>query len=353
MLHTMDPFLLQISGNFGIRWYGLSYLAGFVCAYYLFSWISRRQHQGLNSGTMISDFVTYGAIGALVGGRLGYCLFYSPELFLQFRPGFPFWGVLAVNEGGMASHGGMLGLVAACWIFANKHHLKVYHLLDLVCLAGPIGIFFGRLANYINGELVGRIAPPDYPLAVKFPQDIMLWPQVEPSRVQSLTESVKALGIPDSEWSSVVTQFQSSGGARDQLNSILSQIIDAVQNGNAQVSAALTQVLDPRYPSQLFAAVGEGLLVFIGLLIIWRKPQKPGIIGCWFLILYGIARITGEQFRLPDLQIGFQLFGLTRGQWLSIGMLVIAAILMFILTKRESMKINGWKVEPGVKYRGR
>lgn len=353
MLHTMDPFLLQISGNFGLRWYGLSYLAGFVCAYFLFAWLAKRQRQGLEHGTLVSDFVTYGAIGALVGGRLGYCVFYSPDLFLQFRPGFPFWGVLAVNEGGMASHGGMIGLVVACYLFSRKYRIKLYHLLDLVCLAGPIGFFFGRLANFVNGELVGRVAPSDFPLAVKFPQDITQWAQVEPARVQTLTESVRALGISDVEWSQVLSQFQTQSSAREKLFEITHKLIEAVQNGNQAVADALTLILDPRYPSQLFAAAGEGIFVFVGLLLIWRKPQKPGIVGCWFLILYGIARIVGEQFRLPDLQIGFQLFGLTRGQWLSVGMLVIAAALLFIISKRESFKINGWKIEPGVKFRGR
>lgn len=165
MVHDLNPFLWQISGNFGLRWYGLSYMMGFICAFFIIGWLAKRQRAGLQPN-MVGDFITYTAIGTLVGGRLGYCLFYAPDLFLKFKGDFPFWGVLAVNEGGMASHGGMIGIAIACILFSRKYAINMLYLFDLVTVGGPIGVFFGRIANFINGELVGRPSDPDFPLTV-------------------------------------------------------------------------------------------------------------------------------------------------------------------------------------------
>ena len=100
MVHSLSPFLLQFSETFGIRWYGTAYLVGFLFGYFLVSWLSERQSAGL-SRALVGDFVTTIAIGTLVGGRLGYALFYSPDLFIKFKSDFPYWGLLAVNEGGL------------------------------------------------------------------------------------------------------------------------------------------------------------------------------------------------------------------------------------------------------------
>ena len=143
MVHDLSPFIFKFpdtslwGDHFGIRWYGFSYMLGFICAYKIISWLAERQRAGLNY-TMVGDFITYAAIGTLVGGRLGYCLFYDPSLFLSFRPSIPFWGVLAVNEGGMASHGGIIGIIVASILYAKKHGLKTViecyiHFLPIGC----------------------------------------------------------------------------------------------------------------------------------------------------------------------------------------------------------------------------
>lgn len=342
MLHDLSPFLVRISGDFGIRWYGLSYMMGFVCAYLLFIWMSKRQKAGL-SPAMVGDFVTYGAIGILIGGRLGYALFYSPDLFLRFRPEIPWWGVLAVNEGGMASHGGMLGLVAGCFLYSRKYGLNQNYLYDLVALAGPIGIFFGRLANYVNGELLGRPCDPNMPFATKFPQELLTWPSEAVSRLKELGPVVEKIpGASAEQYLELADKAQFDPSSRDRVYNFIYQIIENVQNGNEGVKEALKPLLTARHPSQLYAAFGEGLFLFVFLFIMWRKPRKPGVIGSTFIVLYAIVRIITEQFRTPDAHIGYQLFGLTRGQWLSIGMLVIGLGLWLMYSRREGLALPGW-----------
>ena len=353
MVHDFSPILFRIYGDLAVRWYGLSYILGFLAAYFLLQWMVVRQKQGL-SPAMVGDFVAYGAIGILIGGRLGYCLFYSPDLFIKFKSDFPFWGVLAVNEGGMASHGGMIGLMVASTLFAIKHGISRLYLYDLICLVGPIGIFFGRIANFINGELVGRPASPDFPLAVKFPSDILQWPNDDLNKVAGLSSVVeKVPGMARDQWLEWVDKFKLDQGARDSIYQGLTQIIESIQSGNAAAKEAIAPLLESRHPSQLYGALGEGLILFLILFFFWRKARKPGIVGCMFLIFYAIARITDEQFRMPDAQIGYQLFGLTRGQWLSTVMLVIGIVLLFLWGRREALAIPGWKRGQHVKVHRR
>ena len=353
MVHDFSPILFQIYGDLAIRWYGFSYLIGFLSAYMMIRWLAVRQKQGLTP-KMIGDFVAYGAIGVLVGGRLGYCIFYSPDLFLKFKSEFPFWGVFALNEGGMASHGGMIGLVVACTLFAIKHGLSRLYLYDLVALVGPIGIFFGRIANFINGELVGRPAPADFPLAVRFPTDIELWPTEAPSRLGGLSQVVdKIPGMSTENWLEWVDKYRTDPSAKDSLYSGLHKIIEAIQSGNSAAKEAIAPLLDPRHPSQLYGALGEGLILFLILFFLWRRPRRPGVIGCSFVVFYAIARIIDEEFRMPDVGIGFQLFGLTRGQWLSIGMLLIGIVFLFLWGRREALPIPGWRRGQNVKIHRR
>ncbi|WP_413584899.1 prolipoprotein diacylglyceryl transferase [Bdellovibrio sp. HCB274] len=341
MVHDLDPFALRISGDFGVRWYGLSYMMGFICAYLLIKWLAQRQRAGLNA-QMVGDFITYTAIGTLVGGRLGYVFFYGPDLLWKFKSSFPFWGVLAVNEGGMASHGGIIGIVVACLLYARKYSVNATYLFDLVAVAGPVGVFFGRIANFINGELVGRPCDPSYPLAVKFPQDIEMWPSQDFARLDGLTTVVDKIGVTREQWLELLGKFHMDQAAREQVYGTLHRVVLAIQEGNTAAKAAIEPLLTPRYPSQLFAAVGEGLFLFVVLFLLWRKPRKPGFIASMFIVLYALVRIADEHFRMPDAQIGFQWLGLTRGQWLSIAMLAVGFLLMFVWGRSGSLKISGW-----------
>jgi phosphatidylglycerol:prolipoprotein diacylglycerol transferase len=342
MLHDLSPFAIRFTESFGIRWYGLSYLAGFFCAYLFIIWLSRRQRLGLTV-QMVGDLVTYGAIGILLGGRLGYCLFYSPDLFLKFKTDFPFWGVLALNEGGMSSHGGMIGLVLSLVLFSWNSGISQLYLFDLAAISGPIGVFFGRLANYVNGELVGREVDVSYEYAVKFPQDILYWPQYNMEKLGSLGDVMdKIPGVGKSEWLSWVDQFRSNPNIQAKMNFALSQVLEQIQSGNQAVKEAIIPLLTARHPSQIYEAFGEGLFLFILLFIIWYKPRQPGVVGSWFLILYAIARIIGERFRLPDAHLGFDFLELTRGQVLSGVMLILGLWLLFFYSRRMTIAQPGW-----------
>lgn len=353
-VHDLSPFILKLpetalwGDQFGFRWYGFSYMLGFICAYQLIVWLAGRQRAGLNPN-MVGDFITYAAIGVLAGGRLGYCIFYDPNLFLSFKSSIPFWGVLAVNEGGMASHGGLLGVIVASILFARKHGLNYAYLLDLASITGPLGFLFGRIANFINGELVGRLAPENFPYAVKFPTDIINWPSYQFDRLATLTETVQKLGVAQSQWSEWLANFAKDPGAREQVYATLYKVIHEIQNGNTALKEVIAPVLDARYPSQLLASLTEGLFSFVVLFFLARKSRKPGFIAASFAMVYAVSRIFNEQFREPDLQIGYQLFGLTRGQWLSVGLFALGAVLMFYWSRTQSQTVFGWRRGESVK----
>lgn len=346
-IHSLDPFAIQFTETFGIRWYGLAYLSGFVFGYLTCLWLIRKGRSALPEADL-ADFVTFMAIGVLAGGRLGYCLFYAPDLLVSWDSQFPFWGALKVNEGGMASHGGIFGVMLVCWFYAKRKKLPFLHVLDLTAIGGSIGFFFGRIANFINGELYGRVAPEGTWWAVKFPQEMLLWPKQEFNRLVDLGAVMDNLGSMQNSlgeriqvnaeiWQNWLNNYYGRDGmARQNIYAGIEDLIQATQAGNAEVIQALGPLLSPRYPSQLVQSVLEGLLVFLALLWIWRKPQKPGVVGGWFGVLYCIARIIGEQFRMPDSHIGFQLFGLTRGQWISIGFLAFAMGYLIVAYRRKT-----------------
>ena len=372
-VHSLSPFAIQFTENFGIRWYGLAYLTGFFAGYMSIVMMSRRGRT-LFLEDQIADFITYCAIGVLAGGRLGYAAFYAPELFTSFDGGFPYWGLLKVNEGGMASHGGIMGVMLVCLLYARANKMPVLHCMDLVTFGGAIGFCFGRIANFINGELFGREAPSNLSWAVKFPSEILLWLQKDFEKLNVLGPALDALKefpgdylpmpppsgiwerithffssapretvpVDSATWAQWMEAYSRDSGAFRHIHAGLEALITATQHKNAAVTAALAAVLTPRYPSQLIQSVLEGLLVFLVLCWIWRRPQKPGVIAGWFGFLYCFARIIGEQFRMPDAHIGFQLFGLTRGQWLSLVMISVAVVWLTLCYRRSVQKMGGW-----------
>lgn len=155
-VNDLNPFVWRISGDFGIRWYGLAYIAGFLCAWLILRHLAKRG-ACLIPAERLPDAMLAIMLGVLVGGRLGYVLIYQPSLLWDFSASAPWWGVLAINKGGMASHGGMAGLIFAGMWIARSCRVPTLHVLDMMTLTGPIGLFLGRIANFVNGELLGRI----------------------------------------------------------------------------------------------------------------------------------------------------------------------------------------------------
>src|ERR1700732_5074784 len=167
-LHNLDPFIFRISGNIGPRWYGMAYVLAFVFAYLLLRVLSRRGYLDLPP-SVLGDFVTWVALfGVMIGGRLGYVFFYKPEMLRD-----PV-SILRVWEGGMSSHGGMIGLLLFTLYYAHRHKLSWANLGDNLGVAAPLGLFFGRCANFINGELYGRAANVSW--AMQFPKGLLEHP---------------------------------------------------------------------------------------------------------------------------------------------------------------------------------
>ena len=347
-VHNLDPFLVQFTPGVGIRWYGLAYMTGFILGAYLITWLAGRGRRTLPA-EQVTDFMTYIVLGTMLGGRIGYVLFYSPDLLTQTSPLNIFgmqlhiWSALAVWEGGMASHGGIAGIVIASVLYAWRHKLNWMHLGDLTTLGGTIGIFFGRLANFINGELMGRETSAQLPWAVKFPQDMYRWLSHEPDQLIKLKDTAALVGVSGEQWQQWASER--TGMAHQAMSGVVEKILLAIQDGNEAVRNAIGMVLAPRHPSQLYEAGLEGLFLFIVLFLAWKKPRKPGVIGGIFLTLYAVVRIIGEQFRMPDAHIGFQLFGLTRGQWISFGQLALSAGLLIYAWRRPADVISGWGPE--------
>lgn len=342
-IHRLDPFVFQI-GDFGIRWYGLSYVAGFIVGGFLVQWMLRRMRTALKP-EQVWDFVLCVALGTVIGGRLGYALFYDPRLFITTTPvhlfGFDFniWSLLAINRGGMASHGGIIGIILAGLYFSWSRNIPKLHLLDVASVGAPLGIMFGRIANFINAELLGRVAPEGLPWAVKFPQEIADWHRPEhPMHARIFTDEFHHVEQLAREMNP------------DLATASVARLHHAIANMAVEsdiMAQAAAQILPARHPSQLYEALGEGLILFLVLFFLWRKPRKPGVIAAMFGIVYCITRILGEQFRLPDLHIGFQALGLTRGQWLSIALLAVCFVLLWLWARRPVPKIGGW-AQPAV-----
>lgn len=366
-VHDLNPFLVQFTEQIGIRWYGLAYLAGFFLGFWLITFIARRgivASDGTRSlpEDRVSDFVMAIVLGTMLGGRFGYALFYSPELLTDFSSHFPFWGALRVWEGGMASHGGMIGIIAACFYFSWSHRkekpaIDWMNLGDLTTLGGSLGIFFGRIANFMNGELYGRPVSinsdgsPSVAWAVKFPSEAYLWLKYDaeklisnnaPDLLPRLGNAMEVLGTPQSRWQELCSQVRSSLSSRMEIQHLIQKMIEATENGNNAVRQALEPVLTARHPYQIYACFLEGLLLLFIAMIVWKRPRKPGVVGGIWLTCYACVRIFTEQFRMPDAHLGFQLFGLTRGQWLSVGMLVASLGILVYALKRKKLPIGGW-----------
>jgi len=179
----LNPWLVHFGNGFGVRWYGLAYLAGFLLAGWILARWARRGKLPI-AETEVATFILYVALGVMIGGRLGYCLLYNLHE-VAHRP----LEILEVWHGGMASHGGMAGLIVAVWFFARRRGLNTLSLLDAAAATGPLGIALGRIANFVNGELWGR--PTRVPWAVVFPDA----PLVDGHQVPRHPSQLYAAGI--------------------------------------------------------------------------------------------------------------------------------------------------------------
>ncbi|MFT4175082.1 MAG: prolipoprotein diacylglyceryl transferase [Luteolibacter sp.] len=336
-VHHLDPIALPLFGGLALRWYGLAYLMGFVCGFLLLKYLGRRGLWVLKP-EKAGDFIAAAALfGVFLGGRLGYVFFYylpreGWDALLR-DPGI----LYRVWEGGMASHGGILGLVIFTWFYARKHKVSWTGLGDGLCVVAPLGLFFGRMANFINGELYGRISQTaawtmKFPLALmdhaapefrRFDDAAYAAAQVEP-KLHAAYEAMETASAQDYPYAK---------------NVFFEQLLDANRHSEA-VNQAIAPFLEPRHPSQLYEGALEGLLLFA---ILWTvricRPKAPnGLLTGLFFALYAIFRIIGEQFREPDsAMVGV----LTKGQFLSFFMFAFAAAFLIYAWKGGRKAVGG------------
>jgi phosphatidylglycerol:prolipoprotein diacylglycerol transferase len=344
-LHTLDPVIVRVFGDFKIRWYGVAYIAGFVLGALLLRRLARRG-LSLLPADRVMDAMTALIVGVVAGGRLGYILFYQPSLLLLFEKNFPFWGVLMINRGGMSSHGGMIGVAVAAFVIARglmssherRHGSFLFgHVCDLLALVAPVGLCLGRLANFVNGELLGRVvAPPGSPApwwAVRYPQELgsAHEPPHTPEQARALDALLRQFGSADS-------------GRETAIERLLGAVHDRSWAGRGELLSTLKPLLSARAPSQLVQALAEGPILLAVLWMIWRSPRRPGVVACWFLITYAALRMGTEFVRLPDAHLATPRFlHLTRGQWLSVLMIAIGVGVLGVISRLGRDRIGGWK----------
>ena len=278
-----DPVLIHL-GPLPIRWYALAYVMGIVLGWVYAARIIKSDRVWAPgrppiTGPQLDDLVLWITLGIILGGRFGYAVFYKPVMFAQFFTGASWAERLELFQlwtGGMSFHGGFLGVCVAIFFFARRNRANLLSLGDAVAPVATIGLFFGRVANFINGELWGRTT--DVPWAIRF------------------------------------------------CNARIEQMYGFCPAGN-----------EPRHPSQLYEAGLEGIVLFAVLsLAVWRWKllAKPGYVTGLFLVGYGLIRASLETVRQPDLGMENFPLGLTMGMILSIPMIAVGAWLIHRAWKR-------------------
>ena len=320
-VHDLDPVIFDITHGIALRWYGLAYLAGFVLGYILLKRLAEKKLWVLEP-EKTADFIAAAALfGVFVGGRLGYVLFYQIP-----RDGFdsvlhnPI-GIFKVWEGGMASHGGIIGLLIFTFFYAKKYKVSWTGLGDGLCVVAPLGLLFGRIANFINGELYGRIAH-GVPWAVKFPNALG---DPNAPEIQQFDSAFQAAFAAYPEMGkSVMSAMNASPDGISDFDRF--RILSEANRESDLVNQAIEPFLEPRHPSQLYEGLLEGGALFAILWMVRIKfPQAPnGLLTGLFFGIYATFRIFAEQFREPDASWVIDKI-LTKGQFLSIFMYVFAA----------------------------
>ena len=258
--HNINPELFRW-GFVVIRWYSLAYIAGLMLAWWYLGKMTAHK-KSPTTKLQVDDFILWATIGIIFGGRLGYVIFYNPAFYFQ-NPS----DIFQVWDGGMSFHGGFIGVVLATILFCQTNKINLFAFADQIAIVSPMGLFFGRIANFINGELWGGEST--LPWAIKFP-------------------------------------------------------------GGGEIY---------RHPSQLYEALGEGLILFLILNWVYHRTDAkkyPGLVTGVFFIGYGFARFMIEFIREPDAHLGRFWDIITMGQILSLPMIAIGLGFIFFGLQKEA-----------------
>jgi phosphatidylglycerol:prolipoprotein diacylglycerol transferase len=274
VLHQIDPIAISL-GPLRVHWYGLMYVLGLVAAW----WLGQRRIRAGRlpgvDGNAFSDLLFYAMLGVVLGGRLGYVLFYGLDELLRD----PLM-IVRVWDGGMSFHGGLVGVLVACWLWSRSRGLHFFDTMDFVAPLVPPGLGFGRIGNYIGGELWGKYTESG-------------WGVVFPSGVPEPYRGLDPAAL----------KAQFDAGALDAF---------------------------ARHPSQLYQAFLEGLVMFAVLWWFSARPRPRYAVSGMFALLYGVFRFIVEFVRVPDAQLGYLAFGwLTMGQVLSLPLVALGLFLLW------------------------
>ena len=264
IVHNFDPVFIDL-GFLQIRWYSMAYILGIILGWIyaikIIREVSNKHGLKLVKKEVFDDLIIYLVLGIIIGGRIGYVIFYNLEYYSK-----NFTDVLKIWQGGMSFHGGLLGVILSTIIFSKIKRVNFFNLTDIIACVAPIGLLLGRIANFINGELYGKVST--LPWAVLFPN-------------------------------------------ADNIS---------------------------RHPSQIYEAILEGIILFIIINLLAIKKQlllKPGYVSGFFLILYSIARIIGENFREPDEQLGYLFDYFSMGTLLSLLTFLGGCLIIFFIKNNE------------------
>ena len=275
----INPIAFSV-GPVQVHWYGIMYLVGFAAAW----WLGQRRRAAGRlpvTADQFSDLAFYLMLGVILGGRIGYMVFYDTAELIQHP-----LSLFRVWEGGMSFHGGLLGVLAAALIWTRRHKLNFFDVMDFVAPVVPIGLGLGRLGNFIGGELWGRHT--DLPWGMIFPR------------------ALESLGKTNEE------------------------LYQMYLNGELDRAA--------RHPSQLYELCLEGIVLFAVLWIYSRKPRPRYAVSGLFALLYGLFRFSVEFVREPDVQLGFVAFDwLTMGQILSVPLILIGIVLLWLSRRSPTL----------------
>ena len=342
-VNNLDPVLLDLWGPLKVRWYGLAYLLGFFVGFLLLRWLAKRNLFVLKED-QVGDFITYAAIfGVFLGGRIGYILFYTlPERGFGTLLEDPLV-LVRVWDGGMASHGGIIGLVLFSLFYARRKKISWLGLGDGLCAVATVGLFFGRMANFINGELYGR-ASQGVAWLMKFPGSLVSFDPPSPES-ERFNEAMKDAVAANPEqlsgaWNQYQAQLADPATAGFAARQLLNEV-QAVGREFPEVIEALSPYLEARHPSQLYEAFLEGALLFAIFWVVRLKFSrlKHGVITGLFFILYAVFRVFAEGYREPDSSVIAGV--LTKGQFYSLFMVLIGAgFLVYAFRKGKSFELT-------------
>lgn len=295
IVHHLDPFVFEISPGVGPRWYGMSYAAGFVAAWFLLRWLARSGRTPLRPA-LVGDYITWCIVGVVAGGRLGHALLYQRDLLWTFSGSVPFWELLAIHRGGMSSHGGIAGVVLASALFARRHGIAPLALVDTAAFITPPGLMFGRLANWVNGELPGKLLPADMQAdppwwSVKYPADAL----------------------------ALATTPDAFDRARH-LNAM-------AYAGDPSAIREVAALVPAHYPNNFIQAFTDGPVLMLVFVAVWWKPRHAGVLTGAFLVAYGLLRNVSEQLREPDEDV-FTVGPLTTPMLVSALMVLLGAVVL-------------------------